>query len=182
MWKLNFFLLVAQNYPRALLLLWTNVQWTLLQERLFTTGYKSQKAPLFAPFLRFGGRFSIPSCFSCGTCSVCLFLGHCHCSPSRKDIWIYEAPQDMVCSLTPHISSALDGWNPVCMSSVYTSSDEEGRFQGTGSLVAWAKLSEVKNSSKLEQLSFLGAKCVTRRRANRSGRPLRWYLYKNALS
>lgn len=59
-----------------------------------------------------------------------------------------------------------------------------GTVQETGgeSLVAWAKLSEVKISSKLEQLSFLGAKCVTRRRANRSGRPLRWYLYKNALS
>lgn len=50
----------------------------------------------------------------------CLFLGHCHCSPSWKDIWIYEAPQDMVRSLTPHISSALDGWKPVCMSSIST--------------------------------------------------------------
>lgn len=51
-----------------------------------------------------------------------------------------------------------------------------GTFEGTGgeSLVACAKLSEVKNSSKLEQLSVVGAKCVTRRRANRSGWPLRW--------
>lgn len=136
------------------------------------------------------GRFNFPACFSCGACSVYLFLGHCGCSPSRKDIWIYEAPQDMVCSSTPHISSAGDGWNPVCMSSIYTRATRWDVLKEVEweSHVAWVKLSEVKNSSELEQLSILQAKLVSRKQElsveKQKGlfSARRWYLYINAVT